>query len=156
MIGQAKHRDNLHPECALKFACLFFLIGVCLMCACSCGKSFKTSTEYLISGNEYFKMGDYANAEKSYREALAKAPANAIAKNNLGVILNEEGKYKEAIDMLNEAVKADPKNAIAHYVLANALLNAGDPDKALEEATLATELDKTDARGFYIQAKSAM
>ena len=91
----------------------------------SCGLKLKTSTEYLIEGNNYFRKGDYAKAEVSYREALERDRNNPTVKSNLGVILCELGNYDEAITILQDAIKIDQKNAIAHYVLARALNQKG-------------------------------
>jgi len=74
----------------------------------ACQLNLKTSTEYLISGNEYFKAGDYKNAENDYRTALKLDPSSATAKNNLGVILNEQGQYDEAIAMYHKALVIQP------------------------------------------------
>ena len=122
----------------------------------SCGVKFKTSTDYLISGNEYFKSGDYDHAATDYRQALRKDPKNATAKNNLGVILNEEGKYTEAIELLRQAIQADPKNAIAHYVLANSLTKTGQFDEAIVQAKMATELDKTEPTAYKLMGEAAV
>lgn len=124
----------------------------------SCGMKFKTSTEYLISGNNYFKMGEryYAKAETDYREALKRDPENATAKHNLGVILNEQGRYEEAIPMLKEALKADDKDAVGHYVLASALSHKGLFDEAMVEAQKATLLDKSEPLAFRALAEAAL
>jgi tetratricopeptide (TPR) repeat protein len=122
----------------------------------ACQMNLKTSTEYLISGNEYFKAGDYQNAEKDYRTALKLDPSSATAQNNLGVILNEEGRYDEAIEVLREAIHADSKNAIAHYVLARSLTKKGLFDDAIIEAQLATELDKTEPAAYKALAEAAL
>lgn len=110
----------------------------------ACNVEVKTSTEYLIEGNNFFKKRDYKNAEISYRKALEKSPNNPTAQNNLGVILNELGRYDESIDVLSTALKTDPKNPIAHYVIAKAYLMKKDLPQAMDEAKLAVELDKTD------------
>lgn len=117
---------------------------------------FKTSTEHLLEGNNYFKKGDYAKAEISYRKALAKDPKNPTAKNNLGVILNELGKPDEAIPILQEAIKTDNKNAIAHYVLGKALNSKQRFDEAYTEAKIATELDPTDPIGWRTLGEAAL
>ncbi len=114
----------------------------------SCGIRLKTSTEYLVTGNEYFKIGDYKKAEEEYRQALKQDPKSATAKNNLGVILNEQGRYDEAIAILQEAVSADPKNSIARYVLAMALTHKGDFDGAMAQAREATDLDLKEPQAY--------
>lgn len=122
----------------------------------ACQMNLKTSTEYLISGNEYFKGGDYKNAESDYRTALKLDPSSATAKNNLGVILNEQGQYDEAVAILREAIQADPKNSIAHYVLAKSLIKKGLYDEAMQEAQTATELDKTEPAAYKALAEAAL
>src|SRR5215475_12622481 len=101
MTGQERKHDNYRVEHALRLTCIVCSAGLVISCLNSCGssnlKTFKSSTEYVITGNEFFKMGDYFNAEQNYREALRKDPGNATAKNNLGVILNEQGNYPQAI-----------------------------------------------------------
>lgn len=121
-----------------------------------CGMKFKTSTEYLITGNNYFKKGDYAKAELDYRQALKRDPESATAKHNLGVILNEQGRYEEAIPMLKEALKADDKDAVGHYVLASALSHKGQFDEAMVEAQKATQLDKSEPLAFRALAEAAL
>lgn len=122
----------------------------------ACNVEVKTSTEYLIEGNNFFKKRDYKNAEISYRKALEKAPDNPTAQNNLGVILNELGRYDESIEVLASALKTDPKNPIAHYVIAKAYLMKKELPKALEEAKMAVELDKTDPIGWKTLGEVAL
>ncbi len=122
----------------------------------ACNVEVKTSTEYLIEGNNFFKKRDYKNAEISYRKALEKSPNNPTAQNNLGVILNELGRYDESIDVLATALKTDPKNPIAHYVIAKAYLMKKDFPKAMDEAKMAVELDKTDPIGWKTLGEVAL
>lgn len=56
-------------------------------------------------------MGDYAGAEKTLRDILAKSPGNPIALNNLGYFLLERDvKIQEAFDLIQRAVNVDPTN----------------------------------------------
>ncbi len=60
-----------HSTAALLLPCL------CAAVLAGCGMKLKTSTDYLISGNEFFKAGDYKRAEVDYQEALKLEPNNA-------------------------------------------------------------------------------
>jgi tetratricopeptide (TPR) repeat protein len=55
--------------------------------------------------------GDFAAAEKTLRDILAKSPGNPIALNNLGYFLLERDvKTQEAFDLIQKAVNVDPTN----------------------------------------------
>jgi len=55
-----KRKSSLLLRTALPIALL-----IAVQCGVSsCGLRLKTSTEYLVAGNEYFKIGDYKSAEK--------------------------------------------------------------------------------------------
>lgn len=56
----------------------------------------RTANEKLFSGNEFFKQGQYQQAEKKYSEALAEMPESFVAKYNLAVALFKQGKKEEA------------------------------------------------------------
>lgn len=151
------------------FDALAPMLACCMaMSISSCGIKLKTSTDYLMAGNEYFKADEYAKAEKEYREALKLDSSNPTAKNNLGVILSEEGRYDEAIQILRDCTKNDPKNAIAHYVLASALTKQGQAakdksaqgpgqyDEAIIEAQLGTQLDPSEPAAFKALGEAAL
>jgi tetratricopeptide (TPR) repeat protein len=118
------------------------LVAVCVTAVVSGCGTYKGTTDYLIAGNEAFKRNDYKQAEIEYREALRKEPTSAVALNNLGVILNELGKYDESIETLHKATATDPNNIIAHYTLSQALAKKGDYDAAIAEAKLAIAAPK--------------
>lgn len=61
--------------------------------------------------------GRRAEAEDSYRTALAIDPAFHIARVNLAMLLQETGRQREAKKELELVVKADPDRAWAHYQL---------------------------------------
>ncbi len=125
------------------------LLCLSTVCLSGCGTIRRPANTYLISGNEFFKKGDYGKAEHEYREALLSDPKSPTAKNNLGVILNEQGKYDEAIQVLQEATTLDPKNSIAHYVLSEALAKKSRFEEAFKEAKAATEMDASEPRGPF-------
>jgi tetratricopeptide (TPR) repeat protein len=119
------------------------IVAVCLGAVVSaCGELPKGATDYLIAGNEAFKRNDYKEAEVDYRNALKADPTSGVALNNLGVILNELGKYDESIEILHQATAKDPNNIIAHYTLSQALAKKGDYDAAIAEAKLAIAAPK--------------
>src|SRR4029079_10484086 len=57
-------------------------------------------------GNVALALGDYATAEKAYREALAREPGRGRAFCGLGASLEGQGKNTEAREAKNRAAKA--------------------------------------------------
>ena len=57
-------------------------------------------------GNVYLKAGNYAQAEKAYREDLKINPRNGWSLNGLATALNKQGKNKEAATTKAAAAKA--------------------------------------------------
>ncbi|PIU55846.1 MAG: hypothetical protein COS89_06630, partial [Deltaproteobacteria bacterium CG07_land_8_20_14_0_80_38_7] len=49
-------------------------------------------------GNIYFYMGDFGNSEKYFTEAIGDATICLLLDNNLGLILNAKGQYKDAVN----------------------------------------------------------
>jgi Flp pilus assembly protein TadD len=61
-------------------------------------------------GNVLAGEKDWQRAERSYRAALDRNPANAEAMNNLAWVLLQKGDLKEARVLAEQAVKASPDN----------------------------------------------
>jgi tetratricopeptide (TPR) repeat protein len=59
-------------------------------------------------GDAQENMGDLAAAETSYRQAIAKDPASAVAHCNLASVLGKLGRTEEAIAEVEKALKIDP------------------------------------------------
>ena len=74
----------------MKSALLALCLGGALFLT-GCGLVRPPANTFLITGNEYFKKGDYDAAEKQYREAVLSDSKSATALNNLGVILYVQG-----------------------------------------------------------------
>jgi tetratricopeptide (TPR) repeat protein len=66
-----------------------------------------------------------------YQAAVATAPANAAAHNDLGNALQVKGQLDEAIACYHKALDLDPKLAPAHNNLGNALQGKGQVDEAI-------------------------
>jgi tetratricopeptide (TPR) repeat protein len=81
-----------------------------------------------------------------YQAAVAAAPYNLIAHNNLGFALARKGDVDGAIACHKKAIELDPKYAKAHYNLGVALERKGDVDGAIACYKRAIELDPKVAR----------
>ncbi|MBA6153150.1 tetratricopeptide repeat protein [Gelidibacter maritimus] len=78
----------------------------------------KNATNLYILGQLYEKIKDYAAAEKWISEALfiMDQPLNAEY-TKLATVLNQQGKYKEAIAALQSAIKENPQDETAQFFL---------------------------------------
>ncbi|HZY84961.1 MAG TPA: tetratricopeptide repeat protein, partial [Gemmataceae bacterium] len=79
-----------------------------------------------------------------YERAVALAPNNALAHNNLGIVLRSKGKLEEAIRHFEEALRIDPKLANARYKLSVAL-EQRNLDEAVRHYEEALRLDPKNA-----------
>jgi tetratricopeptide (TPR) repeat protein len=86
-----------------------------LLCAAATLAGSQTSKapaweDRLLRGNEHWQAGRYAEAEADYRAALdllrnqSDSPALAIALNNLGEVVYELGRYREAEKLLRRSL----------------------------------------------------
>ncbi|MGH7683522.1 MAG: tetratricopeptide repeat protein, partial [Vulcanimicrobiaceae bacterium] len=73
---------------------------------------------------------DFQRQKAKHLAALAKDPMDFAARNDLGLLLWNAGKRKEAFELFLDAVKRHPTNATAHANLAFMFLRGG----ALAEA----------------------
>jgi chromosome segregation ATPase len=60
------------------------------------------------SGLNALRHGDFASAEKTFREVVAICPNCVAARNNLAVALDEEQKREAAVEQLREALSIQP------------------------------------------------
>lgn len=64
------------------------------------------------------KAGQGEAAKGAYRKALSLDPGQAMAANNLALLLRDGGRFKQARALLERAIKANPDQASLHYNLA--------------------------------------
>jgi tetratricopeptide (TPR) repeat protein len=87
------------------------------------------------------KQGAYATGESLLKGLLARYPDDAVLLFNYGMVLSDQERFKEALEILGKAVKIDPDNANAWNALGVAQSRAGDVDKAVFSLKKSYELD---------------
>jgi len=85
-------------------------------------------------------LGQWRQAERSYRRALALDPKHALAHNNLGNALRQLGQVEEAERCYRQALLLRPDLPQAHNHLANALRDLGRLEEAEASYRLALVL----------------
>ena len=78
----------------------------------------QASTEFrtlVADAMSHFQAGRLAEAERSYRAALAIVPADPAVTHNLGVTIAAQGRHQAAIGCFEEALRADPSFVSAHF-----------------------------------------
>src|SRR5437588_10091763 len=91
------------------------------------------------------KEGEFAEAEKLYRELVVKDTHDEQARLGLGLALLKQRKNQDAFDQAARVLAADPTSARAHALLGSALLNAGDFRLSVEEFRTALSFREDDA-----------
>jgi len=86
------------------------------------------------------QLSYWQNGETLFRHALNVTENNWLAHNNLGVVLEDQGRISEAISQCQEAVRLRPDFAEAHYNLAIALGKNGQIDDAISQCQEALRL----------------
>jgi len=91
---------------------------------------------------EALQRGELEVAERLAREALEKSAADdqPAARNLLGMVLGQAGRYEEAIDLFKRNADANPQNAGAFANWAQALRRAGRSGEAIAPMEKAVEL----------------
>ena len=80
---------------------------VLLLLLVSTAASAQSDRQYIRQGNKLFHMGDYPNAEVSYRKAVEKNPKNPQAAFNLGNALMAQKKDSAAVEQFQNASKLE-------------------------------------------------
>ncbi|MEX2212845.1 MAG: ammonia-forming cytochrome c nitrite reductase subunit c552 [Phycisphaeraceae bacterium] len=105
---------------------------------------------YLNLAVVHENLGEMAEAEQAYLDAIARDASFVPARMNLAMLYAQTNRKAEAEKQLREAVKLWPQSPQPHYSLG--LLLGEDPAKLAEAAAslgTAAKLAKTDARMFY-------
>jgi protein O-mannosyl-transferase len=79
------------------------------------------------------QCGMYRDAETLYRTTIARNPACWMARVNLGVTLETQGRTDEAVAEYQEALRVKPEDVDARGNLGHALASQGKLDEAIEQ-----------------------
>jgi tetratricopeptide (TPR) repeat protein len=89
----------------------------------------------------YERRGDTVPAEAMYRRAIGINPLLVEARNNLGLLLAQSGRFDEAIEQYNTVLLHHPRDAFALNNLGMAYGGKGDLARAIECFERALRLD---------------
>jgi len=87
------------------------------------------------------QAGTYTDLETLWHDTLAKNPDCWIAHNNLGLLLENQGRIEEAMDHYHQALQIDPNNSEALNNLGIALADKGRFDEAIENYRQAIQIN---------------
>ena len=102
---------------------------------------------------EALEASDRGAAESAYRRVLEIDPAHADAYLNLGALLCEDGRPREAIGVYDQALRVKPHEPLLHYNRAIALEDTGNATVALASYHVALRLAPDLADAHYNAAR---
>lgn len=82
-------------------------VSVMLLFLTALSVTAQTDRQYIRQGNKQFRMGDYPNAEVSYRKAIEQNPKNPQASFNLGNALMAQKKDSAAVTQFENASRLE-------------------------------------------------
>jgi tetratricopeptide (TPR) repeat protein len=108
---------------------------------------------YLLKGNAALDKGKYADAEQMYRKAISLNRSNPQPHIQLGLALEGQGSFDEAIKEFQRVIAIDPKSANAYnnigaVLVKKAALGKATPDKAIEAYRRAIAVDPSYALSY--------
>jgi predicted O-linked N-acetylglucosamine transferase (SPINDLY family) len=95
------------------------------------------------------EQGDLEYAERSVTEAVRACPRDARYRTSHGVILERQGRTREALDAFDQTVSLDPASAVGHFNRGNALKKLGAATEALDAYDQAIRVNP-----YYAEAMS--
>jgi predicted O-linked N-acetylglucosamine transferase (SPINDLY family) len=91
-------------------------------------------------GQRLHSAGRFADAEAAYRKILAQDPRQVAAIHLLGLLLLQQGKPSEGIQLMAQSVQMAPDNAVMCFNYGSALMQCGDSAGAVAQFRRALEL----------------
>ena len=98
-----------------------------------------------LAAAAYKQTGYWKNSKTLFERALAVTEKNSIIENNLGVVLQREGKYPEAEALFQKALMDFPDYPAAHANLGHELLRSGQFEEALSHVARSLDLKSDSA-----------
>lgn len=98
-----------------------------------------------VRADRALRDGDFENAEKMFRELLAKDTHDKGARLGLSFALLKQRHLQDAYDQAARVILADPLSARAHALLGAAILASGNFPNSIEEFRTALSLQENEA-----------
>lgn len=108
----------------------------------------RAASPHYVTGRLWQDAGRLAEAEASYRGAIARQSDHARAYNNLGCVLHMQGKLQEALAAYRRALDLDPGLPQANQNYAAIVRDAGSLERAVAEYLRHTAAHPNDAMAF--------
>jgi predicted aspartyl protease/Tfp pilus assembly protein PilF len=106
---------------------------------------FAGDAKALRRGTEALRNGDFENAEKQFREVLAKDPHDEAARLGLSHALLKRRMLQDAYDHAARVILANPLSARAHALLGSVILASGGFRDSVEEFRTALSIQENEA-----------
>jgi protein O-GlcNAc transferase len=90
---------------------------------------------------DHHQQGRLAEAERLYRQVLARQPTHATALHHLGLIAQSAGRLQDACELLQQATSCNPADAVCHNNLANVLRQLNRVPEAVASYKTAVRYD---------------
>ncbi len=103
-----------------------------------------TARELDARGYSAYRAGNYPEAERLFKAAVAKDARLAYAWNDLGLLYNSMGEYAKAVPALQKAIAADPYNPYAYNNLGQSERGLGDDKAAISDFEKQIAIDPLD------------
>lgn len=94
----------------------------------------------LLAALSWWNARAYADAETLWRDTLAKNPAAWMAHHNLGIVLDQQSRHREAMAHYQAAVDLRPSHYRAHHKLGRSLARANRLEEAIVHLEMAVRL----------------
>nr|PMK32428.1 deca-heme c-type cytochrome [Vibrio breoganii] len=105
-------------------------------------------------GNVYRAQGNYEQAIKEYKGAIAVEPYFANSYVNLADLYRVQGKEVQVFSTLEQGIKAQPNSGALRYSAALSLLRQGKNSQATQYLQQATEVEPDNAQYWYLYGLS--
>ena len=121
------------------------LAGIIILVIAASAAAGDKNQKSLNRAEKALKSGDFAAAEKIYRDLLAKDDSDIEARLGLSRTLLKERRLQDAFDHAARVIAVDPLSSRAHALLGSAVLASGDFRLSIEEFRTALALNENEA-----------
>jgi tetratricopeptide (TPR) repeat protein len=133
-----------------------FALALTAVANASCSKQGPSKDVLLSRANDAFAAGQYAEAEKDYREVLRLTPVDPVAVRQLGIIYEDQGRFVAAYPLLMKAAELEPDNLEVQLKLGLIYLSGHDVKRARDTALQILDKQPTNDQALILLANTAL